>query len=62
MATTTNDEAKTSPPGATPPLQYEYMFESNKSPTKQLDALLRAIARHLVRQDNKELSACGASH
>jgi hypothetical protein len=25
------------------------MFENDKSPTKQLDALLRAIARHVVR-------------
>ncbi|PFH59735.1 hypothetical protein XA68_11945 [Ophiocordyceps unilateralis] len=30
------------------PVQYAYMFEKNKGPTKQLDALLRAIARHVV--------------
>lgn len=29
-------------------VQYAYMFEKNKGPTKQLDALLRAIARHTV--------------
>jgi len=33
-------------PGAA--LQYSYMFETNNAPTKQLDALLRAIARHIV--------------
>jgi hypothetical protein len=41
-----------SPPsgGATPgsALQYCYMFESDKRPTKQLDALLRAISIHIV--------------
>lgn len=31
------------------PVRYAYMFEKNKGPTKQLDALLRAIARHTVR-------------
>lgn len=30
-------------------VQYAYMFEKDKGPTKQLDALLRAIARHVVR-------------
>ncbi|PHH82629.1 hypothetical protein CDD82_5355 [Ophiocordyceps australis] len=30
-----------------PPMEYAYMFEKNKGPTKQLDALLRAIARHI---------------
>lgn len=29
-------------------VHYEYMFEKNKGPTKQLDALLRAIARHII--------------
>ncbi|TWU76354.1 hypothetical protein ED733_006243 [Metarhizium rileyi] len=29
-------------------VQYAYMFERDKSPTKQLDALLRAIARHVM--------------
>ncbi|PMB71021.1 hypothetical protein BM221_003485 [Beauveria bassiana] len=41
-----------SPPsgGATPgsALQYCYMFESDKRPTKQLDALLRAISLHIL--------------
>lgn len=30
------------------PVQYAYMFEKDKGPTKQLDALLRAIARHVL--------------
>lgn len=36
--------------GTTPgsALKYDYMFESDKRPTKQLDALLRAIAMHIV--------------
>ncbi|KAH0595383.1 hypothetical protein MHUMG1_06558 [Metarhizium humberi] len=29
-------------------VQYTYMFEKNKGPTKQLDALLRTIARHVI--------------
>lgn len=29
-------------------IRYAYMFEPNKSPTAQLDALLRAIAAHIV--------------
>ncbi|TQS32442.1 hypothetical protein Golomagni_07240, partial [Golovinomyces magnicellulatus] len=29
-------------------VQYEYMFEDNKRPTKQLDALLRSIARYIA--------------
>lgn len=29
-------------------VQYQYMFEDSKRPTKQLDALLRAIARYIV--------------
>jgi hypothetical protein len=36
------------PPKDSPPY-YEYMFEANKRPTKQLDALLRAIGKHIVR-------------
>ncbi|KAJ3496637.1 hypothetical protein NLG97_g2512 [Lecanicillium saksenae] len=41
----------TPPSGGTTPgaaVQYCYMFEDNKRPTKQLDALLRAIAMHIV--------------
>lgn len=36
--------------GSPPPeaITYAYMFESDKSPTKQFDALLRAIARFIV--------------
>ncbi|KAG5980000.1 hypothetical protein E4U54_006850, partial [Claviceps lovelessii] len=30
-------------------VQYAYMFEKDKGPTKQFDALLRAIARYVVR-------------
>ncbi|RCI08075.1 hypothetical protein L249_7799 [Ophiocordyceps polyrhachis-furcata BCC 54312] len=30
------------------PIQYAYMFERNKGPTKQLDALLRAIAHFII--------------
>lgn len=30
------------------PVKYAYMFEKDKGPTKQFDALLRAIARHVV--------------
>ncbi|ATY62066.1 hydroxyproline-rich glyco DZ-HRGP [Cordyceps militaris] len=39
-------------PGATPgsAVQYCYMFEGDKRPTKQLDALLRAIAMHIIRK------------
>ncbi|KAG5973711.1 hypothetical protein E4U55_000316 [Claviceps digitariae] len=29
-------------------VQYAYMFEKDKGPTKQFDALLRAIARHVI--------------
>ncbi|PNY23948.1 Uncharacterized protein TCAP_06118 [Tolypocladium capitatum] len=29
-------------------VQYAYMFEKDNAPTKQLDALLRAIARHII--------------
>ncbi|CAI6090365.1 unnamed protein product [Clonostachys chloroleuca] len=28
-------------------MQYTWMFEGNNAPTKQLDALLRAIAHHI---------------
>lgn len=28
---------------------YGYLFEDNKTPTKTLDAVLRAIAKHIVR-------------
>jgi hypothetical protein len=30
-------------------MKYSYMFEDNKSPTVQLDALLRAISTYIVR-------------
>lgn len=38
------------PPGGSNPtsIEYAYMFEKNKSPTKLLDALLRAIGRYIV--------------
>lgn len=29
-------------------IRYEYMFEDDKRPTQQLDALLRAVAAHIV--------------
>ena len=29
-------------------IHYTYMFERDKSPTKQLDGLLRAMARYIV--------------
>ncbi|KAH7196575.1 uncharacterized protein B0J16DRAFT_326180 [Fusarium flagelliforme] len=41
-------------PGATsstpppPPIEYAYMYEKDKSPSKLLDALLRSISRHIV--------------
>ena len=35
-------------PGTTGGIKYEYMFQANKSPTQQLDAILRAIARHVA--------------
>jgi hypothetical protein len=38
----------TNTPGATTPMQYSYMFEEDKRLTQQCDALLRAIARHIV--------------
>jgi hypothetical protein len=37
----------TSTPGAMP-MQYAYMFEDDKRLTQQCDALLRAIALHIV--------------
>ncbi|KAI9899300.1 hypothetical protein N3K66_005761 [Trichothecium roseum] len=43
MAKTTSDAA----PGGAAPIKYEYMFGADKSPTEQLDALLRAIAKHI---------------
>ncbi|KAH8174662.1 hydroxyproline-rich glycoprotein DZ-HRGP [Sarocladium implicatum] len=32
----------------TAPMQYAYMFEKDKGPTKQCDAILRAIAMHII--------------
>lgn len=40
-------------------VQYAYMFEKDKSPTKQLDALLRAIAVYIVRIPSL---ACSLTH
>ncbi|KAK7416335.1 hypothetical protein QQX98_005280 [Neonectria punicea] len=31
-----------------PPIEYHYMYEKDKSPSKLLDALLRAIGRHVI--------------
>lgn len=50
MATPPKPDA---PPGASstpppPPIEYVYMYEKDKSPSKLLDALLRAIVRHIV--------------
>lgn len=42
-------------PGSVPPVQYAYMFEKNKSPTKQLDALLRAISRFICAEIGNKL-------
>lgn len=47
MATPPSDGA-TPGSGIGPDIQYVYMFEENKRPTKQLDALLRAISHHIV--------------
>ncbi|KAK3187160.1 hypothetical protein K4F52_004063 [Lecanicillium sp. MT-2017a] len=47
MATPPSDGA-TPGSGIGPDVQYVYMFEENKRPTKQLDALLRAISHHIV--------------
>jgi hypothetical protein len=40
--------------GASPAgdISYAYMFEADKSPTMQFDALLRAMARFIVRLSN----------
>ncbi|WKT39879.1 hypothetical protein QSH57_001698 [Fusarium oxysporum f. sp. vasinfectum] len=44
------------PPGATsstpppPAIEYSYMYEKDKSPSKLLDALLRAISRHIIHE------------
>ncbi|KAF4984765.1 hypothetical protein FZEAL_126 [Fusarium zealandicum] len=43
------------PPGVSstpppPPIEYTYMYEKDKSPSKQLDALLRAISRHILHE------------
>lgn len=46
-----SDTMATPSSGGTTPgsaVQYCYMFEGDKRPTKQLDALLRAIAMHIV--------------
>ncbi|RSM20987.1 hypothetical protein CDV31_000034 [Fusarium ambrosium] len=50
MATPPKTDA---PPGASstpppPPIEYVYMYEKDKSPSKLLDALLRAIVRHII--------------
>ncbi|KAJ4236915.1 hypothetical protein NW759_000038 [Fusarium solani] len=50
MATPPKPDA---PPGASstpppPPIEYVYMYEKDKSPSKLLDALLRAIVRHII--------------
>lgn len=50
--------AEASPGGS---VEYRYMFEDNKSPTKQLDALLRAIARHIVRHRESTPPGCASS-
>ena len=47
MATPPSD-GTTPGSGTGPEIQYAYMFEDNKRPTKQLDALLRAIALFIV--------------
>ncbi|KAH6609384.1 hypothetical protein Trco_002730 [Trichoderma cornu-damae] len=44
------------PPGA---IKYAYMFEADKSPTMQFDALLRAIARFIVCLQSGPASAAG---
>lgn len=58
MATSTKEAPPKAPastsasskPGtsSTAGIKYEYMFETNKSPTPQLDAILRAIAKHVA--------------
>jgi hypothetical protein len=36
-------------------IRYEYMFEDDKRPTQQLDALLRAVAAHIVSRLDRTL-------
>lgn len=48
MATATKEAPPKASTSSSPGIKYEYMFEKNKSPTKQLDAILRSIARHIV--------------
>ncbi|KAH7313479.1 hypothetical protein B0I35DRAFT_273930 [Stachybotrys elegans] len=45
-------------PDAPSAMQYSYMFESNKSPTVQFDALLRAISHYIVKEigDKKDVN------
>lgn len=38
----------TSSPPPPPPIEYAYMYEKDKSPSKLLDALLRSISRHII--------------
>ncbi|KAF5027690.1 hypothetical protein F66182_174 [Fusarium sp. NRRL 66182] len=40
--------AASSTPPPPPPIEYTYMYEKDKSPSKLLDALLRAISRHII--------------
>jgi hypothetical protein len=53
MAASPKTEAPPAP-GATsstpppPPIEYTYMYEKDKSPSKLLDALLRSISRHII--------------
>lgn len=59
-ASTPGTDAASSPgldAGAAGPFKYDYMFEKNKSPTKQLDAILRAMARFIVRPARTPLTA-----
>lgn len=55
LAIVMTTSAKAAPPpestsasNKTSNMKYEYMFEKDKSPTKQLDAILRAIAKYIV--------------
>ncbi|KAI6782377.1 uncharacterized protein J7T54_008463 [Emericellopsis cladophorae] len=50
MATPTTASKEAPPQNAAKgaEIKYEYMFKKDKSPTEQLDALLRAIARHIA--------------
>lgn len=49
MATATASEPKPMPkPAVDAKDYYGYLYEANKTPTKVLDALLRAIAQHIV--------------